>query len=471
MKILVYILTLSLATALVLYNHKAFISISELIGHLDLISTQLEQRGRLRYQLQKQLTNLQTVDADLSELTQLIDSEMLKIDQQIGLKAKLYADLIDWKKWHAKEEYFRRLNEQYSKEQSESTSDGYQFQLEAWTNRMVDTLDEIQQQSIVLAKGLNQLMKKKLATVVSVNVSLVAAIFLIVIGFNYRENKRRIAVMNKLNESLMSREQSLISSKKVLVNLMEDLSQEKHSAIKLTSALESANEKLKSKHKDMQQFVYTVSHDLKAPLVTIGGFTKSLFNDLKANINEKQSHKFDRVLQNVKEMQTMLSDLLEISRVLTRDLDKSSINTEVLIVSQLAQLEKIIEDSEAVIELKEPLLPVFGNERLIGLCINNLVVNAINYSKPDSVTKISISTKPYEEGVKLEFQDNGVGIQEKDQQRIFNLFERASTREGSGLGLAIVKAVLDKHNGVIQLNSTPGEGSCFSLLFPNKQTN
>jgi signal transduction histidine kinase len=458
---------MSLVTAMLLYNQRAFSNVNDLVDQLDLMSTQLEQRGQQRYQLQKQLTEIKARQVEgRSKLSEIINSELFQIDYTERLVSGRYSELDDWHKWRQIEDYFKKLKEQFPQKNSSSTSDNISFDIENWTYRMVDTLDEIQKVNILLARAMNQSMSKQLAKILTVNILLVAIIFLLVIAFNYHSNKLVTRKKSKLYEELLAREESLVSSKKVLVNLMEDLSNEKNEALKLFGELESANEKLEIKNSDMQQFVYTISHDLKAPLVTIGGFTNTLYKQLESKLNEDQLHKFFRISENVKEMQNMLADLLEISKVLTRKLEKSAIDVEELIRTQINQLEGLIEESTASIKISQPILEIFGNSRLVGLCIANLISNAIKYRDNTRSPEIEIFTEMTDNGIRLNVRDNGIGIEPKDHQRIFKVFERLTERQGNGIGLAIVKAVMDKHEGTIKVDSTIGVGSTFSLTFP-----
>lgn len=467
MKILVYFLTLTIATIMVLYNHKAFIVVNKMVEQLDSVSTKLEQRGRQKYLLQKHFTVVKSSnDYSIQQLDDLKDSYVFDSGFGNSISKDDYPDIIDWPKVEQTQRYRSSLISQFPINYPSDIVKSPTFNLEDWTNRMVDTLDQIQQQDILLVSRLNNLMINQLAKVVTVNVVLVATMFLIVLFYNYKSNKENLAKKQKLNQSLVSREKALISSKKVLISLMEDLSQEKNAALKLFKMFKNVNEKLEAKNNDMEQFIYTVSHDLKAPLVTIGSFSQSLHQQLIESLNDKQVHKFKRIEQNVKEMQGLLADLLEISRVMTQEVEKSNINTKQLLDSLLIPLEELIAQSEAKISIKEPILDVYANPRLLGLCITNLVSNAVHHRDLDRTLEVEISTKMSTEGVMLSVKDNGVGIDEKEHDRIFKVFERLSQREGSGVGLAIVKAVIDKHDGIIQLDSTPGVGSTFSLIFP-----
>lgn len=232
--------------------------------------------------------------------------------------------------------------------------------------------------------------------------------------------------------------------------------------------LEKINTQLQLKNQEMEQFIYTVSHDLKSPLVTIGGFSKNLSNTLAGKIEEKQQHQLERIQANVNQMEGLLNDLLQLSRVIRQGINPTAIDTAKLIKDVLATGESTVAASQAAIVLREPLLPIYGNERLVFQCVQNLISNAIKYGDPSRALEISVETARKNDYTVLRIVDNGIGIDEKYHKRIFNIFERLDVGEGTGVGLAIVKTIMDKHAGKIELKSEPGRGSTFSMFFPDR---
>ena len=245
-----------------------------------------------------------------------------------------------------------------------------------------------------------------------------------------------------------------------------DITERKNTQLKL----EKVNSQLKSKNQEMEQFIYTVSHDLKSPLVTIGGFTKKLSDTLNKKIDEKQQHQLQRITANVNHMEGLLNDLLQLSRVIRQGIEPVEIDTKKLVKDVFYTLESEISSSQASIVLHEPLLPIFGNQRLAFQCMQNLISNAIQYRDKNRLLKITISTTAKNNCIALNVQDNGIGIAEKYHNLIFNIFERLDVGEGTGVGLAIVKTIMEKHSGKIELESEPGRGSTFSLYFPHQMS-
>lgn len=230
--------------------------------------------------------------------------------------------------------------------------------------------------------------------------------------------------------------------------------------------LEATNAQLQQKNHEMEQFIYTVSHDLKSPLVTIGGFAKMLATSLDSIATDKQKHQLNRIQANVDHMETLLSDLLQLSRLIRQGVEKETVDTKAMVEGVIATLEGPISESNAEIKVVSPLAPINGNTRLIAQCIQNLISNAIQYKDDSRPVSITISTTQTESHVYLHVQDTGIGINAKYHEQIFRIFERLDIGEGTGVGLAIVKAVMEKHKGRIDLDSVEGQGSTFSLVFP-----
>lgn len=239
------------------------------------------------------------------------------------------------------------------------------------------------------------------------------------------------------------------------------------SMIQYQKQLSSINSRLQEKNREMEQFIYTISHDLKSPLVTISAFAKRLQTSLQDRYNDKEKHQLERIQINVAHMETLLNELLNLSRVIRQSIEKQWLDTEKVVNKVLNTLESSIKESDTTISITTPLEPIYANEHQFYQCIQNLVSNSIKYKKPDNKLIISIQSKKHLFWSEFVIMDNGLGIDPKYHQQIFNIFERLDVGEGSGVGLAIVKTIMEKHLGQVVLNSNSGEGSTFKLLFPN----
>lgn len=231
---------------------------------------------------------------------------------------------------------------------------------------------------------------------------------------------------------------------------------------------ETLSQLLTTKNKELEHFVHAVSHDLRAPLVTISGFTSTLAKELLPFTNAKQQHRFERISQNVAHMGDLLTQLLQLSRVMNGEVSKEVIDIGKLLEERWQGLSVQYKTLDVDFLITQPLQPIYANYMLLSQCIDNLLVNALRYRNPMHPLQIKVHTIDTESITSIVICDNGIGIDKSNHQRIFHVFEQVNTlaNEGSGIGLSIVKAAMEKHNGKVNLISELGRGSCFELNFP-----
>ena len=252
---------------------------------------------------------------------------------------------------------------------------------------------------------------------------------------------------------------------KQVVNLLE-LAKANRLREGVLENLLSVSKSLDQKNKELEQFVYAVSHDLKSPLVTISGFVTMLAKELSAHTSDKQKHRFERINHNVEHMADLLSDLLNLSRVLNKDIDKQQLDTHALVLEQWQGLAYLVKNIDVNFIVAPDLHHINANETLFSQCVSNMLSNAIRYRNLEIPLRIEIRSYTYEGYICISINDNGIGIKPGEHERIFKVFEQLNSGEGSGIGLCIVKAAMEKHNGHIKLVSTEGQGSRFELHFP-----
>jgi len=221
---------------------------------------------------------------------------------------------------------------------------------------------------------------------------------------------------------------------------------------------------LELKNKQLEQFVYTVSHDLKAPLITLSAFAKTLSKELAPHTNDKQKYRFTRIEENVSQMGYLLSDLLELSRVMSQNIKKEYLDIELLIRKQWQTLVEVDERINCDIAL--PLHNILANKTLFSRSILNVCHYAIQNKVLNGGLNIKIYTEDCGSHISLFIIDNSLGMTKEDQERAFCIFEQVEKQKGTGMGLCIVKAAMEKHGGEIKLTSTLGVGNRFELKFP-----
>jgi len=232
---------------------------------------------------------------------------------------------------------------------------------------------------------------------------------------------------------------------------LEDLVQER------TRELEEINEELKS-------FVYTVSHDLKAPLRSMYGFAEALLEDYAKELPPEGREYAHRIKKAAVNMQEMIQDLLEYSRITRMEIVPKKVNLNEVIKTTIESLRSEIEAKNARIEVKSPLPAVKGNSTILGLILLNLLSNSIKFVEEGVTPEVKIWAEESKNKVRLYIKDNGIGIPEEYQKKIFKVFERLHGIEsypGTGIGLAIVKKAIERLGGKIGLVSEPGRGSTF----------
>jgi two-component system phosphate regulon sensor histidine kinase PhoR len=219
-------------------------------------------------------------------------------------------------------------------------------------------------------------------------------------------------------------------------------------------------------------FVNTVSHDLRSPLTAIMGYVDLL--ERVGPLNEQQREFINRIETNVQSISTHLTDLLDLGRVeagMESRLD--SIHLDGILGYELEAFNHQISDKKIELHLDLPgnLPPVRGNLLRLRQMLGNLIGNAVKYTQAGGT--IGIAAQSGNNEVLIRISDNGPGIPLADQPHVFDKFYRASNVpagvSGSGLGLAIVKSIVENHGGRVWLESLPGTGSVFSVALPMYQ--
>lgn len=226
---------------------------------------------------------------------------------------------------------------------------------------------------------------------------------------------------------------------------------------------ETLIKELEAKNTELERFTYTVSHDLKSPLVTITGFLNYLEKSARAGDFDKFNQDLKRIHQAVEKMQTLLKDLLELSRIGRMMNDPVETSFGEIVREALAIVEGNIKSNNVKIEFADKNHKVFGDKIRLVEVLQNLIENAIKFmgDQPNPVIRIGSivdSNRP----ITYFVQDNGIGIDPQFIDRIFGLFNKLDTDSpGSGIGLTLVKRIVEVHGGKIWVESEIGKGSTF----------
>ncbi len=224
---------------------------------------------------------------------------------------------------------------------------------------------------------------------------------------------------------------------------------------------------LQSKNTELEQFTYTVSHDLKAPLITISGFLGYLEQDAIKGDVERVHKDIQSIKQAVGRMQLLLNELLELSRIGRLAEHPKEVSFDDIVQEALKHVQGRLTASKADVRVASDLPVVYGDRTRLVEVVQNLVDNAAKFMGEQPSPLIEIGTCGEEDGKTIFFiRDNGIGILPKHQERIFGLFHKLDPQgEGTGIGLAIVKKIVEVHGGRIWVESELGKGAtfCFSL--------
>lgn len=228
--------------------------------------------------------------------------------------------------------------------------------------------------------------------------------------------------------------------------------------------------KLESKNAELERFTYTVSHDLKSPLVTINGFLGYLEADVAANNLQRFKHDCARIRDAVKRMHTLLSELLELSRIGRIINPSQSVPFADLAQDALDVVHGQLTLHNVKVEIQPNLPQVYGDRQRLLEVLQNLIDNAARFMGDQPHPRIEIGCIGEEDGYPVFFvRDNGIGIAPELQGRIFGLFDKLDPNsEGTGVGLAIVKRIVEVHGGRIWVQSDAGRGASFYFSLPQE---
>ncbi|NMX21268.1 hypothetical protein C5S30_02280 [ANME-1 cluster archaeon GoMg4] len=247
------------------------------------------------------------------------------------------------------------------------------------------------------------------------------------------------------------------------VSMVRDITERK----KAEKERERLLKELEAKNVALDRFTYTVSHDLRSPLVTIQGFTDMVQTDLAQNELEKAKDNLKFIDKAATKMEKLLSDTLQLSRIGRMVNPPEDVPFGDIVQEALAQTAEQIKSSGVEISVAEDFPTVHVDRMRIAEVLVNLIVNSINYRGEQPHPKIEIGYR-IDNGERVFFvQDNGVGIDKSQHEKVFDLFYQvdASGSKGTGAGLAIVKRIIAVHGGRIWIESEKGKGCtiCFTL--------
>ena len=252
-----------------------------------------------------------------------------------------------------------------------------------------------------------------------------------------------------------------------LARTREELEQRNAELSRTRTRLEQTVEKLEASNERLDQFATTASHDLREPLRMISQYLALLERRHGDQLDEEASEFVEFAVDGADRLETMVEDLLRFARVETEGRPLEPVHLDAVVADVLQDLDVRIEETDAEITV-DALPRVRGDASQLRQLFQNLVQNALTYSG-DEPPQIRITATECDDGWECAVSDDGIGISPDDRERIFELFERlhgVGEHEGSGIGLALCRRIVERHGGEIRVESTPGEGSTFSVVLP-----
>jgi signal transduction histidine kinase len=222
-------------------------------------------------------------------------------------------------------------------------------------------------------------------------------------------------------------------------------------------------------NKELESFCYSISHDLRAPLRAIHGFSQAMVTDHSSQLDEQGRHYIDRVIGAAKYMDFMLRDLLEYSRLTLAELPVAKLDLQQELTEVMRNLDEEIKNKHAHVEVKLDSREALAHPATLRQVFWNLLTNALKFVPAERTPRITVTSSMHGSNVRISVADNGIGIPPEHCQRVFNLFERLHrdpSFPGTGVGLAVVRRAIERMGGRVGVDSVPDEGSRFWVELP-----
>ena len=229
---------------------------------------------------------------------------------------------------------------------------------------------------------------------------------------------------------------------------------------------------LEQNNDELKTFVYSVSHDIMSPLKVITAYSEIILDDFKADLTDDVYEYIQRILKSGKKINSLLQDLLKYSRVNKESMQQEQFSLTEMILDLTEEMRITYKDKNIHVE-HENTGVITAHKPYIENLFRNLLSNSIKYNENERI-EIKIVQQNHSAFTKIYFSDNGIGIETRDYERIFNVFQRlhnAQEYSGNGIGLTICKKIMDLHGGTLSVLSEMGKGSTFTIHLPQTEEN
>jgi PAS domain S-box-containing protein len=241
-------------------------------------------------------------------------------------------------------------------------------------------------------------------------------------------------------------------------------------AAELEQRVAQRTEQLQDAYRELESFAYAVSHDLKAPLRAMDGFSHLLLESSRDKLNDAERSYVQRIRRGALQMDALIDGLLAYSRMERREMHAAPLLLPELIQALLAEREEEIRERGLELCMRMPRITLTVDREGLSVVLRNLLENACKFTRETPAPRVEIGAETRSTGVLLWVKDNGIGFDERYHDQIFLLFQRLHRGEqyrGTGIGLALARKAAQRMNGKLWARSTPGEGAVFFLELPN----
>ncbi|UTB32231.1 MAG: ATP-binding protein [Methanobacterium sp. ERen5] len=288
----------------------------------------------------------------------------------------------------------------------------------------------------------------------------------LLVGHNITERKQVENLKQKLFDQEKKLTEKLQTSNEKLISTTNKLQLTNKELVTAQTNLKNLVNQLMISNKELEQFAYVASHDLQEPLRMVSSFTQLLERRYKDKLDDSADEYIDFIVEGAKRMKNLIDDLLSYSRLNNRTTKFQWIDLNDCLDVVLLDLNSSINESNTTIQY-ENLPEIKGDPMQIKQLLQNLIGNAIKFQGQDHI-KIIITGQKFENHWLITVGDNGIGIDPKYHDQIFDIFKRLHTRkeyDGTGMGLSICKRIIERHNGNIWVESELGKGAtfCFTI--------
>jgi len=217
---------------------------------------------------------------------------------------------------------------------------------------------------------------------------------------------------------------------------------------------------------ELEAFSYSLSHDMRAPLRAMQGFTQLAQDEC----GEKAGPLLSKVISAAVRLDRMIQDVLSYTRISRQKIQIEPVDVDRLVREIIGERPEL-QAPRAEVTVEAPLLPLRGHEASLTQCLTNLLGNAVKFVPSDRTPRVKVYTEDGPDTVRLWIEDNGIGIEPQAQQKLFEMFYRVNHEkdyEGTGLGLSIVRKAVERMGGTVGVESEPGRGSRFWVQLPKK---